>query len=62
MVNTLEFNLSIPTVYVFIKRFLKAAKSYQEVRPSFDINSINCLFFLTDFQFKIDKYNFLKNI
>ncbi|KAJ0703597.1 putative cyclin domain-containing protein [Helianthus annuus] len=27
MVNTLEFNLSLPTPYVFVKRFLKAAQS-----------------------------------
>nr|XP_043607836.1 G2/mitotic-specific cyclin-2-like [Erigeron canadensis] len=31
MVNTLKFNLSVPTPYVFIKRFLKAAKSYKEL-------------------------------
>lgn len=31
MVNTLQFNLSVPTPYVFIKRFLKAAKSYKEL-------------------------------
>ncbi|KAL2348631.1 hypothetical protein Fmac_002631 [Flemingia macrophylla] len=27
MVNTLQFNMSVPTVYVFIKRFLKAAQA-----------------------------------
>lgn len=27
MVNTLEFNMSLPTAYVFMKRFLKAAQS-----------------------------------
>lgn len=31
MVNTLQFNLSIPTPYVFIKRFLKAAQSHKEL-------------------------------
>ncbi|KAF5803950.1 putative cyclin domain-containing protein [Helianthus annuus] len=31
MVNTLQFNLSVPTPYVFVKRFLKAAKSYKEL-------------------------------
>nr|GEU45678.1 hypothetical protein [Tanacetum cinerariifolium] len=30
MVNTLQFNISYPTVYVFIKRFLKAAESHKE--------------------------------
>ncbi|KAI7738374.1 hypothetical protein M8C21_008437, partial [Ambrosia artemisiifolia] len=27
MLNTLEFNMSLPTAYVFVKRFLKAAQS-----------------------------------
>lgn len=27
MLNTLEFNMSVPTAYVFMKRFLKAAQS-----------------------------------
>ncbi|KAJ1403868.1 Cyclin-like [Sesbania bispinosa] len=27
MVNTLQFNMSVPTVYVFMKRFLKAAQA-----------------------------------
>ncbi|KAI3725551.1 hypothetical protein L1987_65341 [Smallanthus sonchifolius] len=31
MMNTLQFNLSVPTPYVFIKRFLKAANSYKEL-------------------------------
>nr|XP_043634139.1 G2/mitotic-specific cyclin-2-like [Erigeron canadensis] len=31
IVNTLQFNLSVPTPYVFIKRFLKAAKSHKEL-------------------------------
>ncbi|KAD5960229.1 hypothetical protein E3N88_11701 [Mikania micrantha] len=31
MMNTLQFNLSVPTQYVFIKRFLKAAQSYKEL-------------------------------
>ncbi|GJZ47719.1 G2/mitotic-specific cyclin-2 isoform X2, partial [Tanacetum coccineum] len=34
MVNTLQFNLSYPTVYVFIKRFLKAAQSSHPLLPS----------------------------
>lgn len=31
MVNTLQFNLSVPTPYVFMKRFLKAAQSDKKV-------------------------------
>lgn len=27
MLNTLEFNMSVPTPYVFLKRYLKAAQS-----------------------------------
>lgn len=32
MINTLQFNLSVPTPYVFMRRFLKAAQSDNEVR------------------------------
>ncbi|MFS7889047.1 putative cyclin [Helianthus anomalus] len=31
MMNTLEFNLLVPTPFVFVKRFLKAARSYKEM-------------------------------
>lgn len=31
MVNKLQFNLSVPTAYVFMKRFLKAAQSDTKV-------------------------------
>lgn len=31
MVNTLQFNLSLPTQFVFMKRFLKAAQSNKNV-------------------------------
>ena len=31
MVNTLQFNLSVPTPYVFMRRFLKAAHSDKKV-------------------------------
>ncbi|KAK2995084.1 hypothetical protein RJ640_020724 [Escallonia rubra] len=31
MVNTLQFNLSVPTPYVFMKRFLKAAQSDKQL-------------------------------
>ena len=32
MLNILRFNLCVPTPYVFVVRFLKAAKSDQKVR------------------------------
>lgn len=32
MLNTLQFNMSVPTPYVFIQRFLKAAQSDKKVR------------------------------
>lgn len=31
MINTLQFNLSLPTPYVFMRRFLKAAESEKKV-------------------------------
>ncbi|KAI3801430.1 hypothetical protein L1987_29535 [Smallanthus sonchifolius] len=31
MMNTLQFNFSVPTPFVFIKRFLKTFNSYKEV-------------------------------
>lgn len=31
MVNTLQFNMSVPTPYVFMRRFLKAAESDKKV-------------------------------
>ena len=31
MINTLQFNLSIPTPYVFMRRFLKAAQADKKV-------------------------------
>ncbi|XVF33403.1 hypothetical protein REPUB_Repub17cG0165700 [Reevesia pubescens] len=31
MINTLQFNLSLPTPYVFIRRFLKAAQSIKKL-------------------------------
>ncbi|KAG6591221.1 Cyclin-B2-3, partial [Cucurbita argyrosperma subsp. sororia] len=34
MLNTVQFKLSVPTPYVFMKRFLKAAQSDREVRSS----------------------------
>lgn len=35
MVNTLQFNMSLPTPYVFMKRFLKAAQSDKKVGSSY---------------------------
>ena len=32
MINTLQFNLSLPTPYVFMRRFLKVAQSNKKVR------------------------------
>ncbi|XP_022976396.1 cyclin-B2-3-like [Cucurbita maxima] len=34
MFNTLQFKLSVPTLYVFMRRFLKAIQSHREVRSS----------------------------
>lgn len=34
MVNTLQFNMSVPTPYVFMRRFLKAAQSDRKVSIS----------------------------
>lgn len=31
MLNTLQFNMSVPTPYVFMRRFLKAAQSDKKV-------------------------------
>ncbi|KAJ0817613.1 putative cyclin domain-containing protein [Helianthus annuus] len=31
MMNTLEFNLSVLVPFVFVKRFLKAARAYKEM-------------------------------
>ena len=31
IVNTLQFNMSLPTPYVFMRRFLKAAQSDKKV-------------------------------
>lgn len=39
MINTLQFNLSIPTPYVFMRRFLKAAQADKKVCV-YDINKL----------------------
>lgn len=31
MLNSLQFNMSVPTPYVFMRRFLKAAQSDRKV-------------------------------
>jgi hypothetical protein len=40
MVNTLQFNMSAPTHYVFMKRFLKAAQSDKKVHRR--TSNLNC--------------------
>lgn len=41
MLNTLQFNMSVPTPYVFMKRFLKAAQSDKKVgSASSNINQL----------------------
>lgn len=37
MVNTLQFNLSVPTPYMFMRRFLKAVQSDKKVSQSFRV-------------------------
>lgn len=39
MLNTLQFNMSVPTPYVFMRRFLKAAQSDKKVDPHY-INNL----------------------
>ena len=39
MLNILRFNLCVPTPYVFVVRFLKAAKSDQKVRTDSHIHT-----------------------
>ncbi|KAF1873793.1 hypothetical protein Lal_00029499 [Lupinus albus] len=36
MLNTLQFNMSVPTAYVFTRRFLKAAEADKRVIPSME--------------------------
>lgn len=50
MLNTLQFNMSVPTPYVFMRRFLKAAQSDRKVSSDrvlgiFDI--LDCYVLLT---------------
>lgn len=44
MVNTLQFNMSVPTPYVFMKRSLKAAESDKKVKKN--IKYTNCQIWL----------------
>lgn len=39
IINTLQFNMSVPTPYVFMLRFLKAAKSDKKARTFFCLES-----------------------
>lgn len=41
MVNTLQFNLSVPTPYVFMRRFLKAAQTDKKVCSACTLCSSN---------------------
>lgn len=41
MVNTLQFNFSVPTPYVFMRRFLKAAQSDTKVDKRMSENHID---------------------
>ena len=45
MLNTLQFNMSVPTTYVFMKRFLKAAQADRKVSTHFSAKYFG-LFFL----------------
>ena len=39
MLNCLQFNMSVPTPFVFLQRFLKAAQSDKKVKiPLFSLN------------------------
>ncbi|XP_068645457.1 cyclin-B2-2-like isoform X2 [Aristolochia californica] len=40
MINTLQFNMSVPTPYVFMKRFLKAAQSDRKLQQQFTLLSV----------------------
>ena len=37
MLNTLQFNMSVPTPYVFMQRFFKAAQSDKKVSTAMSI-------------------------
>nr|XP_027092187.1 cyclin-B2-4-like isoform X2 [Coffea arabica] len=41
MINTLQFNLSVPTAYVFMRRFLKAADSNKKQQQSLLHNALS---------------------
>ena len=45
MVNTLQFNMSVPTAYVFMKRFLKAAQADRKVSNNFSAKYFSPFFF-----------------
>lgn len=40
MINSLQFNLSVPTPYVFMRRFLKAAESDKKVIYNRNVNKL----------------------
>ena len=45
MFNTLQFNMSVPTTYVFMKRFLKAAQADRKVSTHFSAKNLSLFFF-----------------
>lgn len=46
MLNTLQFNMSVPTPYVFMKRYLKAAQSDRKVSGDWNYVSFRFIFCL----------------
>ncbi|CAL9161855.1 unnamed protein product, partial [Musa hybrid cultivar] len=43
ILNTLQFNMSVPTPYVFMRRFLKAADSDRKVKTFFCLGVYTCM-------------------
>lgn len=40
ILNTLQFNMSVPTPYVFMRRFLKAADSDKQVKYNYIVINV----------------------
>jgi len=45
MLNTLQFNMSMPMAYVFMKRFLKAAQADRKVNTHFSAKYFGLFFY-----------------
>jgi hypothetical protein len=56
MLNTLQFNMSVPTAYVFMRRFLKAAQADKKVSTVLVLQSN--IFYLFGFKFELEKHEF----